>query len=361
MQVDNATYEKYRSDAPELLDFITEKQGVGKILAFDKDTGDCPKMQCGSCTIHANYGTDMLTDTCHLYPRITRKLGERMIMSGDIACPEVARIGLLEDHGFALVEDSTDRLPHNLKQYKVGGLSDAEQLALHQRFISLAEESENAEQLLLKLHFFARRFGDKPTAEWNAALDASWRVMDVLLPKPEMEPQDPFFLLIHFTTLLEATKVTPSKRLNEVLKMIESALNCEIDAEHASVNTHTDSITRADVLATKWREHYEPELQPLLKRLVGLKLSANMFPFAGLGTNLEERVLWCAIQYATIRLGLMSLCYHTGGKPPETTIIQVVQTITRVLDHLTSLELALPMIQEAGWLKPERLSGLLHG
>jgi hypothetical protein len=55
----------------------------------------------------------------------------------------------------------------------------------------------------------------------------------------------------------------------------------------------------------------------------------------------------------------MSLCYHTGGKPPESSVIQVIQTITRVLDHLTSLGLAIPLLVEAGWSKPERLMGLL--
>lgn len=361
VQVDSKTWEKYKSDAPELLDFITEKQGVGKILAFDKVTGDCPKMECGSCTIHAKYGTDFLTDTCHLYPRITRKAGDALLMSGDIACPEVARIGLFETPVAGMIESETDRLPHNLMQYRVDGMDEKAQLALHERIISLAEQSNSAEQALLKLMYFTRRFAATAYSGWNDALDASWRVMDVLLPKPEIEPRDPFFLLIHFATLLAATKVRPSKRLSEVLKMMEHALNCRIDAEQASVNMESDSITRADILSTKWRETYAPELQHTLKKLLMLQLSSSFFPYAGLGKNPEERVLWLSTKYATIRLGLMSLCYHTGGNPPEAGVIQVVQTITRVMDHLQSLDLAMPMIREAGWNRPERLGGLLVG
>jgi hypothetical protein len=359
VQVDAPTYRKYQTSAPELLDFITEKEGMGKVLAFDKETGDCPKMQCGSCTIHADYGTEFLTDTCHLYPRITRQLEQKIIMTGSLSCPEVARIGLYSKAANTLVEDTTDRLPSNLKKYAVKHWNDDAQLALHQRFVSLAEQSESAEQMLSKLTFFTNRFGDKPMIEWDASLDASWRVMDVLLPKAETDPRDPFYLLITFTTLLAATKIKPSKRLTEVLGMIESALNCTIDATHASVNTSPDSMERATDLYQKWHSHYARDLGDVTKKLVALKLSSSLYPFAGLGDNQQQRVLWIAVSYAMIRLGLMSLCYHTGGKPPESSVIQVIQTITRVLDHLTSLGLAIPMLVEAGWTKPERLMGLL--
>lgn len=212
VQVDNHTYQKYKTDAPELLDFITKKDGVGNILAFDKETGNCPKMDCGSCTIHAKYGTDFLTDTCHLYPRITRKLNDRLLMSGDLGCPEVARIALYEQPHVAHLPSTTDRLPHNLKSYGVHSMGDDKQLALHERIISLAEQASSAESLLLKLQYFTHRFKDTPFTEWDQALDASWRVMDVLLPKAEVDPKDPFYLLINLTTLLAATKVRPSKR-----------------------------------------------------------------------------------------------------------------------------------------------------
>ncbi len=357
--VDTPTYQKYQTQAPELLDFITEKQGVGRVLAFDTHTGDCPKMQCGSCTIHEKYGTDFLTDTCHLYPRITRQVGTQTIMSGSVSCPEVARLGLFSNASFALVESHTDRLPTSLKQYQIAGLNEAAQIALHDRFVSLAEQSLSAEQLLGKLNFFINRFADKPVAEWDASLDASWRVMDVLLPKAETDPRDPFFLLITFTTLLAATKIKPSKRLQEVLGMIENALNCTIDATQASVNTSPDSMVRAADLMKKWNDVYARELQHVTTKLIALKLSSSFYPFAGLGDNQQQRVLWLTVTYAMIRLGLVSLCYHTGGKPEERAIVQVIQTITRVLDHLTSLGLAIPLLVEAGWSKPERLIGLL--
>ena len=358
--VDPKMYQKYEAEAPELLDFITEKEGVGKVLAFDKDTGCCPKMEEGSCTIHATYGTEFLTDVCHLYPRITRTLGDQVMMAGTVSCPEIARLALFEDYAFDIDQGEADRIPFNIKDYLPNDLDVNEAASLNEKFISLVETSLSAEAFLSKLSFFIMRFGTKPLNEWNATLDAGWKMMDVMLPKGEQDARDPFFLLITLTTLLTASKKTPSPRLTEVLKMIETALNCKIDANQASVDMQPDSMQRAARLSAEWNEHYAGAMAPILKKLVMAKLHSSLYPFAGLGENQQQRISWIIAHIATIRLGLMALCSAQGGMPDEDGIIQVVQTITRVLDHLNNLNFALPMYEEAGWLKAERLIGLLE-
>ena len=141
--------------------------------------------------------------------------------------------------------------------------------------------------------------------------------------------------------------------------MVETALNCKIDASQALVDMGEDSMARADVLKTQWNEHYAVQMQPILKRLVMAKIHSGLYPFAWLGTNQQQRISWFVVHYATVRLGLMALCSATGEAPTEDGVIHVVQTITRVLDHLNNLDLALPMYEEAGWLRTERLIGLL--
>lgn len=357
--VDPKTLEKYENEAPELLDFITEKEGIGKVLAFDKTTGCCPKMEEGSCTIHAKYGTDFLTDVCHLYPRITRKLGDQVVMSGTVSCPEIARLALFEDDSFEIAEGTTDRVPFNVKDYAPGDFSTTQALALNARFITLAGDADSGEQMLAKLAFFALRFGDKPYGEWDGLLDAGWRVLDAMLPAPEADPRDPFFLLILLTTLLAAGKIKPSARLAEVLSTIETTLHCRIDADQAVVDMQPDSMERMREVQANWRTTDEVAMQPVLKKLVMAKLHSSMYPFAGLGADQSQRITWLAIQFATIRLGLMCLRDARGEALSQDDIILAVQTITRVLDHVNHLEFALPMIQEAGWLETKRLLGLL--
>ena len=358
--VDPKTLATYQTKAPELLDFVTEKEGIGNVLAFNKETGCCPKMEGGGCTIHANYGTDFLTDVCHLYPRITRKLGEEIVMSGTVSCPEIARLALFGERAFETVEGKTDRVPFNVKDYLPNELNAPDADALNRKLISLAEQSDAAEQFLSKMAFFIMRFGHQPLEQWAGTLDTGWKMMDVMVPAGEYEERDPFFLLIALTTLLTAGKIKPSARLKEVLGMIEVALNCSIDADQASVDMQADSMLRARALTAEWKEHYAEPMQPILKKLVMAKLHSSLYPFAGLGDNPQQRISWFAVHYATVRLGLMALCSARGSMPDEGGIIQVVQTITRVLDHLNNLDFALPMYEEAGWLKTERLVGLLQ-
>ena len=357
--VDPKTLEKYETEAPELLDFVTEKEGIGKVLAFDKETGCCPKMEEGSCTIHAERGSDFLTDVCHLYPRITRKLGEEIVMSGTVSCPEIARLALFAEDAFDKVESTTDRVPFNVKDYLPNELNAPQADELNTMLISLAEQSDSAEQFLSKMAFFVMRFGEQPLEKWSETFDAGWKMMDVMVPAGEYEERDPFFLLIALTTLLTAGKIKPSTRLKEVLGMMETALNCKIDADQATVDMQPDSMLRARQLAAEWKENYADQMQPILKKLVMAKLHSSLYPFAGLGENPQQRISWFIVHFATVRLGLMALCFARGEMPDEDGIIQVVQTITRVLDHLNNLDFALPMYDEAGWLKTERLVGLL--
>lgn len=360
VMVDPRTYNKYEKDAPELLDFITEKPGIGKVLAFDSETGCCPKMSEGACNIHATYGTDFLTDVCHLYPRITRQLGNEIVMAGTVSCPEIARLSLFEENAFTVIDGSTDRIPFSIKDYKPADLTAEQCLDLNQTFVKLAAETGNAEIFLSKLAFFIMRFGEKSLTEWQDTLKAGWKLMDVMVPTPVHDEQAPFFLLISFTTLLTAGKIKPSQRLSEVLNMIEHALNCKMDADMATVHLSADSLARADTLITSWQEHYAEKMQPLLTRLVMQKLQSSLYPFAGLGANQHQRITWLIVHIATIKLGLMAAAHVSGSAPEPEVSIKVIQTITRVLDHLNNLDFALPMYQEAGWLETPRLIGLIN-
>lgn len=358
--VDPATLDKYQTQAPELLSVVKEKQGIGNVLAFDEQTGCCPKMEQGACTIHANYGTEFLTDVCHLYPRITRQLGDQLVMAGTVSCPEIARLALFGEAACELSEGETDRVPFNIKDYLPSGETPAACLTLNETLVQLADQAPTAEVFLSKLAFFVMRFGDKPLSQWQEIISSGWKLMDVMVPAAQQNEQDPFYLLIAFTTLLSAGKIQPSQRLSEVLSMIELALNCRMDATQATLNIQPDSMQRAADLKSQWQQHHAEPMQHILKKLVMVKLQSSLYPFAGLGDNQQQRISWLIVHVATVKLGLMAAAHASGGTPEPDVTIKVIQTITRVLDHLNNLDFALPMYEEAGWLDTQRLIGLLH-
>ena len=45
--------------------------------------------------------------------------------------------------------------------------------------------------------------------------------------------------------------------------------------------------------------------------------------------------------------------------PDQNTVIRIIQTISRFLDHLGDPTLSLAIYDEAGWTKEQRLNGLL--
>lgn len=62
-----------------------------------KEDGHCPFLDGQKmCSLHRRYGESVLPDICSTFPRIVSRWGERWELAGTLACPEVARLCLLE-------------------------------------------------------------------------------------------------------------------------------------------------------------------------------------------------------------------------------------------------------------------------
>ncbi|MBT2577996.1 flagellin lysine-N-methylase [Bacillus sp. ISL-8] len=49
------------------------------------------------CSIHQQYGPELLSHTCRNYPRQTEKINEQFYQTGHLSCPEIARLSLLSN------------------------------------------------------------------------------------------------------------------------------------------------------------------------------------------------------------------------------------------------------------------------
>jgi lysine-N-methylase len=112
--VDRETYEKYRSMPAGPLStliaasVIKSDVGVREEGAAGEETcarfaqiriegtGHCPLLTSERlCRIHAELGTEMLSDACRNYPRVARRYGGRTVTALALSCPEAARQVLL--------------------------------------------------------------------------------------------------------------------------------------------------------------------------------------------------------------------------------------------------------------------------
>ena len=107
IDIDPNTYKKYCSLKTPLGDRIksntyTDVEGAH----FKSQNGRCPFLNSrGLCDIIAELGEDALCDICTLHPRFRNFYGEREEWGLGLCCEEAARLTLLCDEPFTLIND----------------------------------------------------------------------------------------------------------------------------------------------------------------------------------------------------------------------------------------------------------------
>lgn len=104
IQVDKRTYEKYqdftdaqRSSPLRTLVTINEKRSNDADYARIALNGiTCPFLSDGLCSIQLQLGEDYLPDMCATFPRVINRVDDVLQRSLDLACPEAARVVLLD-------------------------------------------------------------------------------------------------------------------------------------------------------------------------------------------------------------------------------------------------------------------------
>lgn len=350
MQVDRPTVERYEREAPQLRDAVVSGEAEF-VMRRNPDTGFCVKLGAdGWCGIHREFGTDMLGDACHLFPRMPRALGETVAVMGTLSCPELARLMIYGDNPFALTEFGDPRQPFLMRNYLPEGLTDSAALALHQQIISVAaDETVSAERSLMRVSAIARALETQPPTAWPDTLPMYVMLADGRVPVAESSVNDPFNVLHALHGLTQAATTKPSLRLRAVIDRLAEALGAHFDG--ANIVLSDDAAMRALRLLERARAAW---LQPVLRRYVQAQLSQSLFPFSGFGATLSERITTLGVRFATAKLVLASI-----EEPSEQVVIDAVQPLSRFMDHLADPALTLAICHETGWVREARLRGLI--
>jgi len=359
MQVDSPTRERYRTQAPELLESVTG-EGDSTIMKRDPKTDYCVKFEGGLCGIQREHGEQFLGDACHFYPRATRALGSEVTMTATLSCPEIARLSLFEDHTFADENILADRLPQSLQDYLPEGLTSAQALAIHRAFMNAAlEEGVSPEHSFMRIFTASESLARITTSAWPGAVPFYLQHADTHLPTSDPRATDPVYLLQALCGLVAAAKYVHHVRLMHTIRDMEHALHVTIRWDTLAIASLPDSAHAAEALYTRWRNEWQATYTPLLKRYLAMQVSLALFPFAGFGHTLPERAAIIGIRMATVRLGLMSILDATNGTAGKNDIVRVVQSLSRFLDHLAGADFSLKIYTETGWLTGSRLRALL--
>jgi hypothetical protein len=358
MQLDKGTLEKYKIDAPELLDAVDTGEAE-HIMKRDPDTDYCIKFDAGWCGVHKSKGTDFLGDACHFYPRITRQLGDETYMTATFSCPEVARLTLFNENALLLKEEEVDRVPYSIKDYAPEGINGEDALVIHMAFIDAASEEESsAERILARINSVANSLEHVSQDTWKMAVPFYLKNANDRLPTPQSNAADPFNLLHALTGLVAASKPTSRPRLETTISTMESALDCTIDTENITLKTGDKSLSAYLKLSKAWQDEHAAHFAPILKRWIQVEMAANCFPYAGLGNTPAKRMTILSVRFATVKLALMCEC-ALNGQADEATTVRIIQSLERFLGHLADPTLSLQIYQETGWTEEPRLRALI--
>jgi len=361
MQVDEATIERYRQEAPELLEAVESSPESPWIMRKDAATGFCVKLEGGLCAIHKQYGDRFLGDACSFYPRVTRALGEQVVMTATMSCPEIVRLALAEEHAGAVTPASVDRLPHHVKNYLPDGVTPADALAIHQAFLHATEDTQtSAEHIFLRIASASRSLERIDKKSWPQMAAFYLAHADTRLPPAERDAADPFNLLHALCGLIVASHKPLSDRLKQTIADMEKTLAVTLDWEQVQIRTTPQSLSAYQKIQALWKEKAAEKFSPVLRRWLQMQLSTSLYPYSGLGHALEERITIIGVRLATIKLALTCSYGICGAELPQDVVIRVIQSVSRFLDHLGDPDFSLKIYTETGWIKEKRMRGLLE-
>lgn len=360
MQVDEKTFRKYEAEKPELLAAVTSGESE-HVMRRDAETDFCVKLTEGLCSIHRDYGSDFLGDACHFYPRITRQVGGQAIMTAALSCPEAARLALFGKDPFAWKDHVANRLPEALRHYARESVTPERMLRIHDACVSIAGDSNAPpEHVISRLLVIAQSLDHLPPENWLEAIPFYCTSADANMPPADYAEYDAFNLLHALLALIHTARRSPRTRLRRVVDNMKEMLRVTFDEATAQLSLTVESVAAYSNLQQRWYAEAAITIAPVLQRYLQAQLSIHFFPFSGLGETNFQRMQMIALRFATVKLALMAV-YAKIGMPLSTQhIIDVIQPLSRFLDHLADAKLSLSFYNEAGWGNFSRLRGVLE-
>lgn len=360
MQVDKEHKEKYEKEAPELLDAVTSGEAE-YIMRRDPETDFCVKFNAGLCSIHSHYGESFLGDACHFFPRISRQFDDTVTMAAALSCPEIVRLSVMGGQdAFELTDMTFDRLPNLLKEYLPEELSAKDALAVTQAFIEAGNaDTIAAEDYMAHIVTVAQSLENIQTSDWPNAIHFLLKTAHSRLPEADIEIADPYRVLHALSGIISAAPNAKRPRLMETFSAIETALEAHIDWDSMQISSTAPTLSAYLNMMDNCPLETLIIINRVLIRWIQTQLSIVSFPFAGLGNTLSERVTILALRFATLRLALLSHAHTHNGILEEDDLTRIIQSLARLLDHLSDPTLSLAIYKDAGWLQSSRLHGLL--
>lgn len=113
MDKDKADREKFRESHQRVKGEGKSPQNYAFIIM--QDDGTCPMLdEKKLCSAQKRFGSEVLSDTCALYPRLFSQHGDAVEISAALSCPEMSRQALLHSDSMDLIDVPAEQLARRM-------------------------------------------------------------------------------------------------------------------------------------------------------------------------------------------------------------------------------------------------------
>lgn len=354
IEVDEKTRRKY-AKTPVLSDAYHMVHDEAAMRCDAK--GLCTQNREGWCTVQERFGEDFLGDSCYFFPRTYRRIGAQELVGASLACPETAHMTLYGDSDLQRVPHAhnrrmtalPDRLPKNLAQSSV--------LEINARLCdSLNDISLSPEQHMRRMISIGFALDD-------TAADKQLEMVERHLHTPptraiSCENFEMLRLLHCLLNLAVADNSQYHPRLYDTIRTMEKALRAPLHWKDAAMDYTAASLEAVEAVKTTWQIRHGDYAQPL-RRWIAAHVANSVFPFAGLTRSTAENAYLLAINFATVRLAIMCAAYYREDGAPPQEIVRICQSLARLLDHITNMDMIDTAYDQERWHAPTMLQSLV--
>jgi lysine-N-methylase len=353
--LDKNTYQKYQQfPSGKLGDIVSafvivnqtdrHEQLYGQILRTS--SGWCPFFSVDRlCSIQRDYGHQLLSATCSIYPRSLNVVEERLEGTLSLSCPEAARNVLLAPDFMARVCDmhSGDFRTDNFYRLAFDSARKPQNifLSIRDMLISvLLDRSYSLTNRLLMIGYICKRLDDIDATQSQATLLANLRNLDdlsrdsVLRAKIESLPNNPrsrLGTIFGLTDLL--MEDAPSSRFQDTFLAFVSGIGLSAGSPPQS---DVESFLRAELI------YYSPFIEAfpfLLENYLVNYMFKNLFPYGRSGSDsfTPQDVFTEYLQMTTQFAWMNGLLIGTAGHHKQAFnaehVVKTIQSFSRSVEH----------------------------
>ena len=308
------------------------------------------------CIIYSKLGEEYLSNVCTCFPRITNKVDNDYEMSLDIACPEAARIILLNENKIIFKESQENLGKHIIsanintkdKQFNHSAVKYFKEirdisikiiqhrnLNISRRLYILGEFLERLEEEL-KINYsnvpkFIKKYAINSVVNYNGKnrldylkqMDFFKRMLDLLNVSRKVD------------------SLTFKKYTNEII------LGFELDSED---NISHDSEVYIEAFE-KYSEKYMESHSYIFENYLVNFIYNNIFPFSE-DESVFQGYMMLLIRYSFIRFYLVGK-YLINGQDSKEKIVEFIQLFSKTIEHHNSY-----LVDSANYIKENKLDNM---